>query len=126
MGYASPSGRSPSIRSNAPRCLLQTGSRHESRPDIPKDPKYAEALGDAIKAVLKGSGSDGSTYSNDEKRDFFWYRYLFLGRGKPSTHLIALSEIKSKDLRAGVPPVLKRLVEKMKASLEEEEDTEDD
>jgi hypothetical protein len=47
-----------------------------------------------------------------------WYRYLFLGKSKPSTHIQALSEIKKsgekeqKNLhREKMPPVLARLLE---------------
>lgn len=40
----------------------------------------------------------------------YWYRYLFLGRGKPNTHLRALADIDNKDLQKQCPKVLKRLV----------------
>ncbi|MGE3241681.1 MAG: ATP-dependent endonuclease, partial [Pirellulales bacterium] len=106
--------------------VYQAVAENGDGPDIPDDPdKYEEAVGGAVKGVLKESGTDGDTYNDAEKRAFFWYRYLFLGRGKPTTHLIALSKMKRKDLRTGAPSVLKRLVEKMKASLKEEEDEED-
>lgn len=95
-------------------------------PDIPKDPKdYKEALSAVINGVLKDSGTGGKSYHDDEKRDFFWYRYLFLGRGKPTTHIIALSKLKNKQLRENAPDVLKRLIESMKTSLAEEEDADD-
>src|SRR5690606_16379044 len=48
-------------------------------PRIPKadDPKRDEAVKEVITAVLK-QGTDGGTYTDEEKEAFFWYRYLFL------------------------------------------------
>ncbi len=40
---------------------------------------------------------------------FAWYRYLFLQRSKPSTHIIALTTIGSAQLKSKCPPVFKRL-----------------
>ena len=34
-----------------------------------------------------------------------WYRYLFLGRSKPSTHLRALARLSSSELKDGPEPV---------------------
>lgn len=40
-----------------------------------------------------------------------WYRYLFLNRSKPSTHLQALSRLSDEQLKAGAPDFLTDLVE---------------
>jgi putative ATP-dependent endonuclease of OLD family len=72
---------------------------------------------DVIKAVLKKKGSDGATYSMDERLAFFWYRYLFLGRGKPTTHILAVSSLTDEQVKAGCPKVFHRLLAKMKESL---------
>ena len=87
-------------------------------PLIPKsdDPNRAAKIQEAIIAVLK-EGSSAATYSEAEQLAFFWYRYLFLGRGKPSTHIMALAAIDVARLRAGCPEVLKRLVTAMKRKL---------
>jgi hypothetical protein len=53
---------------------------------------------DAYDAVL-GPGGDR------------WYRYLFLGRSKPSTHLRALSSIDGKTLAENTPEPLDELIE---------------
>ena len=55
---------------------------------------------------------------DDEKNAFFWYRYLFLNRGKPTTHILALVELEDSDIVSGCPKVLKRLVAKMKMHLD--------
>lgn len=84
-------------------------------PSIPKgSEKYQQALEGAIKSVLKEKGGDASTYSAEEQKAFFWYRYLFLGRSKPSTHILALSKLAEDELLQACPPVLSRIVEQMK------------
>lgn len=37
--------------------------------------------------------------------------YFFLNRGKPSTHIAALSQLSDEELKENVPPVLQRLIE---------------
>lgn len=79
-------------------------------PRIPKDPaKLADRVQQAIAVVLKDGGGDGATYSDEEKEAFVWYSYLFLGKSKPATHLLALNRIKSPELIKSMPPVLVRL-----------------
>lgn len=95
-------------------------------PSIPEDrDEYEEALKTAIKSVLKDKGGEAVTYSDEAKMAFFWYRYLFLGRSKPSTHLLALSTISDKQLLSDVPSVLLRITERMKSSLVELQDAPD-
>ncbi len=87
-------------------------------PRIPKadDPARADALKEAVKAVLK-EGSDGSTFNDAQKEAFFWYRYLFVGRGKPTTHILALASIDDAELAEKCPMALRRLVAKVKVHL---------
>ena len=82
----------------------------------PGHPKRAEAMKDAVKAVLK-EGTDGTTFSDAQKEAFFWYRYLFLGRGKPTTHILALASIDDAELAEKCPTPLRRLVAKVKEHL---------
>lgn len=50
---------------------------------------------------------------------FPWYSYLFLGsRGKPAVHLSALASLTDKDLAAKCPDVIKRLVTRVAANLD--------
>jgi hypothetical protein len=91
-------------------------------PDIPDDAAdYTAARKRVVRSVLKDAGTDGGTYSDDELRLFFWYRYLFLGRGKPSTHLLALSALDDDELKDNAPDVLLRLIDRMIECLEEAE-----
>lgn len=66
----------------------------------------------ATNAVL-GADGDGTAYEGAAAEDDFrWYRYLFLGRGKPATHLRALSrpDPSLADLRDRAPPELRALL----------------
>ncbi|HAJ6268259.1 TPA: DUF2813 domain-containing protein [Escherichia coli] len=72
--------------------------------------------GDPRDAVL---GSEGvhALYS-DDFHTLRWYRYLFLGRGKPSTHIRVLSQIPSAQLAQNAPDELKALVQTLQHHLE--------
>ncbi len=72
--------------------------------------EMAKRLKAARMAVLKPEGGDGSTYSNAQRDLFIWYQYLFLGRGKPVTHMRALAALDDQELAAGLPAVLQRLL----------------
>jgi putative ATP-dependent endonuclease of OLD family len=84
-------------------------------PTIPEegDANFDAKRDAVIQAVLKDAGGDGSTYTAEEVTEFFWYRYLFLGRGKPTTHLKALSNVEAEELKEKCPEVLQRLVARM-------------
>lgn len=73
-------------------------------------------IGDPRDAVL---GSEGihALYA-DDFHVLRWYRYLFLGRGKPSTHIRVLSQIPSDQLAQNAPDELKALVQTLQHHLE--------
>jgi putative ATP-dependent endonuclease of OLD family len=67
----------------------------------------------AADAVLGTAGKGISIYTGPLKEYpalMPAYRYHFLTRSKPATHLAALTHIKRKALKADMPPVLKRLL----------------
>lgn len=39
-----------------------------------------------------------------------WYNYFFLNRGKPSTHILALSKMGERDLLSNMPSEIERLI----------------
>lgn len=86
-------------------------------PQIPKleTPAYTARLEKATRRVLGEDGSDGKTYTASQQALFPWYTHLFLGRGKPATHVLALASIDDKSIEATLPPVLKRLRERIAA-----------
>jgi hypothetical protein len=79
--------------------------------------------GDPTEAVLGAAGA-GNTYwnpsdpaSRDERREELrWYRYLFLSRSKPSTHLRALTRLTDDQLKEG-PKVITALIEFIRTKL---------
>jgi len=73
-------------------------------------------LGDPRTAVL---GDDGLPHLYGAPQDALlrWYRYLFLGRGKPSTHVRVLSKLDPAALAADAPPELRNLLSSIVARL---------
>lgn len=74
--------------------------------------------GDPRDAVLGEEGSP-AFYDNTYDDTLRWYRYLFLGRGKPSTHVRVMSRLTQAELLAGMPPPLGRLLQRVKQTLEQ-------
>ena len=72
-------------------------------------PAYDQRQVRATRAVLGDGGGDGSTYTPAQRGLFPWYSYLFLGRGKPATHILALSKLTDAQIEQSLPPVLGRL-----------------
>jgi putative ATP-dependent endonuclease of OLD family len=68
--------------------------------------------GEARDAVL-GDGGHHTLYDATHDDDMRWYRYLFLGRGKPSTHVRALGALSNEQLRDAMPAQLAGLLRKL-------------
>ena len=66
-----------------------------------------------VNAVLGEKSPAQAFYLEKQKQDLSWYRYLFLGRGKPTTHSLALQSLKQAEFKTSTPEVLKRLVSKI-------------
>jgi hypothetical protein len=81
---------------------------------------FNEKIDLAIKSTLKSESSVGSGYTDFEKELMIWYKYLFLERGKPATHLLALSNLKEEDFERTLPIVLKKMVQAIKTILEKD------
>ena len=64
-------------------------------------------------------GDDGlpNLYATDQDVLMRWYRYLFLGRGKPSTHVRVLSGQDPAALAAAAPEELRALLTSIAARL---------
>ncbi|KVR84402.1 ATP-dependent nuclease [Burkholderia vietnamiensis] len=74
--------------------------------------------GDPREAVLGDEGTP-AFYGAESEDALRWYRYLFLGRGKPSTHVRVLSRLTQADLAAAMPQPLQRMLESVKNVLEQ-------
>ena len=102
----------------------KTLTTNQNGPSIPKttDKKYKETTQVAIASVLKKKKKEdieaieleaGANYD-----DYFWYRYLFLGQGKPTSHINALSQLSSKEIYDNCPDTLKNIMEKIKSKVD--------
>ena len=80
--------------------------------------EYMDRLEKGIRATLKTEGGSGITYSEKQKELMIWYDYFFLGRGKPSTHIIALENIDPKMLSEQLPMPLKKLMKGIKSIID--------
>ncbi|QBS07826.1 hypothetical protein SaO408_2086 [Staphylococcus aureus] len=49
-----------------------------------------------------------------KKKLMIWYNSLFLGRGKPSTHIAALKDIDENEIIENAPKELLRLIQRVK------------
>jgi len=74
----------------------------------------------AVKATLKSESAIGKLYNDNEKKLMVWYAYLFLNRGKPSTHILALSQIEDEDFREHLPQPIKRLLDRVREKLKDD------
>jgi hypothetical protein len=54
----------------------------------------------------------------DDVLNLRWYRYLFLGRGKPSTHIRVLGSIPPNQLAQKAPEELRALIESIHTALQ--------
>jgi hypothetical protein len=64
-------------------------------------------------------GDEGNPeFYADELLNLRWYRYLFLGRGKPSTHIRVLGSIPPEQLAQNAPEELRALIRSIHAALQ--------
>jgi putative ATP-dependent endonuclease of the OLD family len=70
---------------------------------------------DARQSVLGDKGQQDLYPANDEL--LRWYRYLFLGRGKPSTHMRVLGNVKPQDLKKNMPEELRAILGLISSSI---------
>ncbi|MNO19156.1 hypothetical protein D3C76_88840 [compost metagenome] len=75
--------------------------------------EYEKKIKSGIQATLKNEDSEGVTYTTEQHELMVWYNTLFLGRGKPSTHIEALLKLSPAELKNNCPEFLKRMVGRM-------------
>jgi putative ATP-dependent endonuclease of OLD family len=98
------------------------GIEGQSGPKIPDadSQEWELYIRNAIAASVGGNEAGINLYMKsqpDWKELFPWYRYLFLSRSKPPTHLQALAEVDSGVLQKNAPPSLKRLLIRCKETI---------
>jgi putative ATP-dependent endonuclease of the OLD family len=103
-------------------CMLNAfGDEYHALEDNMKGPDKDD---DAPKSVLGKNGKPDS-YGTDWAENFQWYRYLFLGRGKPTTHIRVLSKMTDDRLSLGAPEDLTALLSYVAETIEPDTDEED-
>jgi hypothetical protein len=86
-------------------------------PKVPKAEKEREQYFEEVVKVVAGKNASAVDFDDDDKDLLAWYRYLFLGLGKPTTHLSAIASLTRKELSESCPPVLKRLCKAIRKAL---------
>ncbi|WP_457609661.1 ATP-dependent nuclease [Lutibacter sp.] len=81
---------------------------------VEEQAKYKSKLDGAIQATLKSEEAEALTYTEEQKELMIWYNYHFLGRGKPSTHISALSLMSDEELIENMPPVFVKMFKRIK------------
>jgi len=76
--------------------------------------EYNERLTFDIACTLKDVSKNGVYYTDEQKKLMIWYRYLFVYRGKPSTHMRVLSETDDDVIKSRLPKIFIKMAEKIK------------
>jgi putative ATP-dependent endonuclease of the OLD family len=85
-------------------------------PRVPTGSRKKQAYLQSAEEAVLGAASSG-LYAPSLKGLFPLYRYLFLNKSKPSSHLLAISQIPDSDLSANSPEVLLRLLTRVSRRL---------
>ncbi|OXT17227.1 ATP-dependent endonuclease [Bacillus sp. OG2] len=100
---------------NFPASYKSTMSNGPRLPDKDTKPdEYQQKIKSSIQATLKNEKATGHTYNEQQHELMAWYNSLFLGRGKPSTHIEALTYITDSELLNNFPDVFENLVNRIK------------
>lgn len=75
-----------------------------------KTDDFDKRVAEGVRAALKECGGDGSTYTDEQKQLMVWYTYFFLQRGKPTTHIEAISKMSREELVRGMPEVFSKMI----------------
>ena len=81
-------------------------------------PRLGNEASESAKLAVLGQSGNSILYGDNDPNLFPWYRYLFLGRSKPETHLQVLGEIDDADLANGAPEALLSLLQIIRSALD--------
>lgn len=83
-------------------------------PDKTIDPVAFQAkVNVGVQATLKSENAIGCTYTAEDKELMIWYNYHFLGRGKPTTHILTFSEMTEEEIKQSFPPLFTTLFKRI-------------
>lgn len=83
-------------------------------------PRLGEEASEAAELAILGQSGDSVLYGDEDVNHFPWYRYLFLGRSKPETHLQVLGEVDDAVLAERAPDAILSLLQIVRSALEQQ------
>ena len=75
--------------------------------------KFDNKVAKGVQATLKSEHATGHTYNPEDRELMIWYNYHFLGRGKPTTHILALARMTEDEIKQSFPPLFTTLFKRM-------------
>jgi putative ATP-dependent endonuclease of OLD family len=106
---------------------IKFGETNKKIADLDASDKQSDEYKNRIKmdvgCTLKDEDKVGHYFTDEQKEMMIWYKYLFLYRGKPSTHMKVLSETENTILKASLPEVFRKMANVIKMKLEIMENT---
>ncbi|WP_125579134.1 ATP-dependent nuclease [Lacticaseibacillus suibinensis] len=102
----------PTLKVDGKRWLISEYPKQDEN-----DSSYALRVEKARKDALKKDNSklgpsSGNSYSFQDRELMIWYVYFFLGRGKTTTHIQALTQMNDDALKAGMPSLFSEIAAK--------------
>ncbi|MCU5094727.1 ATP-dependent nuclease [Bacillus wiedmannii] len=79
--------------------------------------EFKKRVEEDVRKTLKAEGGPGTTYTDEQRELMIWYNYFFLSRGKPTTHLLALSDLDESLFRDELPEVFRKINQAVYKSL---------
>lgn len=101
----------PFVEIGGKRIKVQNITDEEKRTE-----EFISKRNTSIRNTLKEKGGTGEQYNETQKDLMIWYDYFFLGRGKPVTHRLALSDI-SEDFASTIPTVFQSIIIDLKEKI---------
>ncbi|AXY72694.1 ATP-dependent endonuclease [Paraflavitalea soli] len=84
---------------------------------VEEEEEFKEYIENAVAATLKSKDYPTGLYDDDDRELMIWYNYHFLNRGKPVTHIQALSKIPGDIFEQNIPGIFVDIINRMKKKL---------
>jgi len=83
-----------------------------------RGPRFGDEASEGAKLAVLGQSGNSTLYGDHDLDLFPWYRYLFLGRSKPETHLQVLGEVDDAVLVDHAPEAILSLLQQVRSALD--------
>lgn len=78
-----------------------------------RGPRLEEDAVNGSKSEVLGGEGNPSCYTEEYNEIFPWYRYLFIARSKPQSHILRLAKLSSEEIVEKCPDVLRKIIDDM-------------